>query len=180
MHRNVESSRHHGERLGFRDWSNYKIGTLGKSNRAVYRERMAQLQERWDSRDFLSDVSDGSDVETVSAADDKKIGRQLWGCSSFEEPIRANVLAEVLEEHLGESEKETGGLTTRLEQLRSSFLERTFCANSDSIPANQKFDDSKPCGVVHPDVCKRQIVPSMKACLIGLEQELKVAPAGSL
>ena len=108
MHRNAEVSRHHGVRLGFRDWSNYKINKLGKSDRAKYRERMEQLQDRWDSHDLLSDVSDGSDVETASVAYDKKIGRQLWGCSSLEEPIRANVLAEVLQDQFGDCDYCTG------------------------------------------------------------------------
>ena len=92
--------------------------------------------------------------ETEEERYHRLIGDQLSGLSDLEQPLRAAVFAQVLEDiEAGLSEK---GMRKYSPLLRESFNSNIIVDDADDIPKKKRCQVRMPCGIAHPGLCPQK------------------------
>ena len=91
----------------------------------------------------------------------KRIGTSLWGCSSQDAVLRADLLEDIARRQVGTDGKTTIGMTQRMKPTRRKFFDGCFFSEGVSIPPKKKFDVHIPCGHLHPGICKVDLSSSL-------------------
>ena len=122
--------------------------------RSEYRKKQGELAEQWDAG-IASDVS--SECEGDPAPEyEKKVGTNLWGASSYETPLRAEVLLEHASAAAPNTSEWTGGLSERLEPVRDKFLGACYFDKRNGIPEKKHFNVHIPCPHLHYGACRKR------------------------
>ena len=130
---------------GFTLWANRRWRRARRKNpkeprksRDEYRKCMDDLRTQWEACDFSQSEEDqDSDAERVLSLDNAYeylIGNDLWRCSTREEILRTDKMLHIANKCSRCSETVTGGLTSRLDSARDSYLDECIFHDRAAIP----------------------------------------------
>lgn len=89
--------------------------------------------------------------ETREEVYKRLVGQKLWGLSDEEQPLRASVFAQALEDI--EAGLSARGVRCYLQRLRESFYEDMVVHDEGDIPQKQKVTMRLPCQLAHCGLC---------------------------
>ena len=150
-------------------------------DRETYRKRMVAWRREYAGLSSLDNLeTSDSDPEQPVLSYSDRVGSKLFSLSSPETPLLVAPLQAEIDAALPSHAQRTGGLTDRLQPIRDSFGKEHIIKEENLLPSSEKYEVWKPCGELHPGVCRRQLTPELKAVCSELQKSCGSLESGCL